>query len=375
MIYINNKSYDYIENITIYEFIQKHDIFLPSFDENKYDNIKHDISYVEIIGFEDVVNSKTTIIEDEMTIFTNSTKVHSYLYNLVKEKKSELKEQCYQEITLNEDEYNILLCQPECYEDCLSIYKERGFNDIISTKLGHMIVGCELCHNIINLSIKKYDKKKYKPLVVMLQSIIDLPSEYQFDIKPASEIVSQLIKNYYKEKLHIKKKINIIYVTRSVICLITHNARKMQYESYIDNIVEANYFTVTNNKDCFDGLFSNMIYKDNKTNLNVSINYNVIFKNLNQMGFKERSIEISTTEYGKEVVASYDALNLSFLFTDHFLTTEEIDKLNYDVIVITTRKQTMYANTDEGYLTDYNLNQIYRHVLIRPGYSSIFKRF
>ena len=34
MITINNNEYQYIENITVYDFIRKHNIFMPYFDEN-----------------------------------------------------------------------------------------------------------------------------------------------------------------------------------------------------------------------------------------------------------------------------------------------------------------------------------------------------
>ena len=59
---INNNEYQYIENTTVYQFIRKHNIFMPYFDENKYQNIKYDISYVEIVGYEKVVNSKETML-------------------------------------------------------------------------------------------------------------------------------------------------------------------------------------------------------------------------------------------------------------------------------------------------------------------------
>lgn len=374
MIYINDKAYDFVENNTIYEFIRNNNIFLPYFNEEKYNEIKYDISYVEVKGYEQIINSKEQELIDGMEIYTNSTMVHTYLYNLVKEKKDELKKQCHQTISLNKNDYNILLCQPECYDICLEKYKDKGFNDIISTKLGHMIASTEICQSILELAKKKYDKEAYDPMVIMIQSIIDLPSRYQYNIKPAGEIMAQLIKNFFKEKLHINKNINIIYVTKSVICLITQETRKLQYETYIDNIVEVNHFDVVSSDNCYDGLFSKTLYKQDTTNLNVSLNYNVFFKILNQMGFKEESIEISTTSYGKEVIANYEGMEISCLFTDHFLTTEEIDNLEYDVIIITTRKQTMYVNSDDGYLADYNLNQIYRKLLVKPGYSNICRR-
>lgn len=374
MITINYNEYQYIENITVYDFIRKHNIFMPYFDENRYQNIRYDISYVEIEGIEKVVNSKKIMLEDGMIIYTTSKKVHDFLYNRVKTKKVELKEQSYKTITLNEDDYNILLCQPECYYECLEKYKDKGFNDIISTKLGHMIACIEMCHTIMERAIVKYDTGTSVPLVMMMQSIIDLPKEYRLDIKPASEILSQLIKNFYKEKLKINKKINIVYVTRSVICLITHESRKLQYESYIDDIVELNYFNVINSNKVFDGKFSKVLYKEECPNIDVSMNFNIVFKILQQMEFKESSLEISTTEYGKEIISGYKDMSLRCLFTDKFLTVEEIETLGYDFIMITTRKQTMFLNSDEGYLNDYNLNQIYRHILNKPGYSDVLKR-
>ena len=67
-------------------------------------------------------------------------------------------------------------------------------------------------------------------------------------------------------------------------------------------------------------------------------------------------------------------MSLRCLFTDKFLTVEEIETLGYDFIMIITRKQTMFLNSDEGYLNDYNLNQIYCHILNKPGYSDVLRR-
>lgn len=373
MVSINDQLYEYVDNITIFDFIRLHDIFLPTLDDSNSSLIN--LSCVEVKGIEDVVDAKATYLEDEMIIHTNTQKVYSYLHDVITSNKEALKRTSYKKIVLNPNEYNILLCQPECYLTCLKLYKNVGFNDIVSTKLGHMIISTEICQKILDSAVKKYDHLPYDTTVIMLQSIIELPKKYQINIKPACEISAQLIKNYYQEILHIKKKINIIYVTKSVIGLITHYGRIIQYGSFIDNIVFLDYFDVEKQDNSYDGLITKAMYIDNSTNLCTSSNYNVIFKMLNQMDFKEQSIEISTIDYGKEVIATYEGMVLKFLFTDLFLTTSEIEQLDYDAILIKTSKQTMHINQDDGYLLDYNLNYIYRKLLVRPGYKNIFKRF
>lgn len=371
---VNDIEYQLTFEKTIFEFLRDNKIFLPSCDETLDSPLEIDLSYVELGGVDAVVNAKKTLIEDGMSIYTNSRKVHTYLYNLIKEKKAEIKKQYYKNIILNPDEYNILLCQPECYASCMEKYKDSGFNDIISTKIAQMIVGVEISHELLNIATKKLDNIKKNPVVIMLQSIMELPKDIQFDIKPSEEALAQLIKGYYKHNLKIDKKINIIYVTKSIIGLVTHHTKQQQYKSLIDLVVYNNNFDVENIGSHFDKRVSCDIYKEDSINLNVSCNYNVFFQLLKQMGFIEETLEVSTTDLGKELISGYKGFNLSFLITDKFLTKEEVLNLSYDFIVITTRKQTLIANNDEGFLNDYNLNQIYRKVLVHPAHSNIFKR-
>lgn len=371
---VNNIEYQIDCEKSIFEFLRENKIFLPSCDENLDSKLEIDLAYVEIEGIDEVVNAKKILIEEGMSIFTKSKKVHTYLYNLFKEKKIEIKQQYYKKIVLNPNEYNILLCQPECYNNCVDKYQNMGFNDIISTKIAQMLVAVEISNELLNIITKKLNNEKHYPTVLMLQSILNLSNDLQFDIKPSEEILAQLIKGYYKHHLKINKKINIIYVTKSIIGLITHNFKILQYNSLIDDVVYNNNFEVESIENQLDNKISQSLYKVDSINLNTSCNYNALYLLLKQMGFSEETLEVSTTELGKELISGYKGFNLSILITDKFLTDEQIRNLEYDFIVITTRKQTIIANDDEGFLNDYNLNQLYRKILIRPAYSNIFKR-
>ena len=80
-VYINHKEYEFIEEMSIFEFIRYHQIFLPSFDEKLNDYNKEELCYVEIEEQSQLVNAKEITVLDGMSIITNSKKVYSYLYN------------------------------------------------------------------------------------------------------------------------------------------------------------------------------------------------------------------------------------------------------------------------------------------------------
>ena len=35
----------------------------------------------------------------------------------------------------------------------------------------------------------------------------------------------------------------------------------------------------------------------------------------------------------------------------------------------------MHINNEEGFLGEYNLNRLYKNVLVYPGYSNLFRRY
>ena len=91
-VYINHKEYEFIEEMSIFEYIRQYQIFLPSLDENLDEYDKEELCYVEIEEQSQLVNAKETIVLDEMHILTNSKKVYSYLYDFLKVRSDHLKE-------------------------------------------------------------------------------------------------------------------------------------------------------------------------------------------------------------------------------------------------------------------------------------------
>ncbi|MBS5853528.1 MAG: hypothetical protein ACLUG4_04175 [Bacilli bacterium] len=374
-VYINHKEYEFIEEMSIFEFIRYHQIFLPSFDEKLNDYNKEELCYVEIEEQSQLVNAKEITVLDGMSIITNSKKVYSYLYNFLKMKSDDLKEKCKHTIDLRESDYNILLCSPECYDSCLNIYKEKGFNDIISLKLFQMVEFTELTHELVKRIADKLDQHNNNKLLVVEPQIITPFKKITLNLKPSEEIAAQLIKTYYKEILKIETNINILYVTTNMKEVICHHSKSNLYVSMLDDIVFFDNLEVMANWKCFDGIISREIYKKIPESLHISCDYTTIFKNLRQMGLKEESLEVFTNKLGKEIVAMYQGFKLTILFTEFFLTKEEIKELSYDLIWITYKDFSMHINSEEGILGEYNLNRLYKNVLVYPGYSNLFRRY
>ena len=66
-VYINHKEYEFIEEMSIFEFIRYHQIFLPSFDEKLNDYNKEELCYVEIEEQSQLVNAKEITVLDGMS--------------------------------------------------------------------------------------------------------------------------------------------------------------------------------------------------------------------------------------------------------------------------------------------------------------------
>ncbi|MEI3528089.1 MAG: hypothetical protein V8R15_08905 [Bacilli bacterium] len=374
-VYINHKEYEFIEEMSIFEYIRQYQIFLPSLDEKLDEYDKEELCYVEIEEQSQLVNAKETMVLDEMHILTNSKKVYSYLYDFLKVRSDHLKEKLNHIIDLKQSDYNILLCSPECYDSCLNRYKEKGFNDIISLKLFQMVEFTELTHEFIKRIANKLDQNKNDKLLVVEPQIIAPFKKMSLNLKPAEEIAAQLIKTYYKEMLKIDTNINILYVTTNIKEVICHHSKSNLYISMIDDIACFDHLEVRADWQCFDGNMSREIYKKIPEFLNVSCDYTTIFKNLRQMGLKEESLEVFTNKLGKEIVLTYHGFKLTILFTELFLTKEEIKELSYDLIWITYKDFSMHINNEEGFLGEYNLNRLYKNVLVYPGYSNLFRRY
>lgn len=365
IININNKKYTIEEEINLYQFLIDHGIIY---------NLPDQLAFVEVKGFDELVNSKDFCIYENVEIYTNSKKVNEHISKVIN--NNLIDNNLYQNISLDPECYNILLCEADCYNACFEKYKEYGFNDIINDKFAQMIYIIEATHQLLHRVSKRIDYKTRVPLVVIQRGLVKYPKKYNVNLKPIDEIAAELIKKYYKEILKVNQKINIIYVTSSISQVLSYNIDSAEYERLVDNIVLMNNFDVNkleNNK--FDSVFSKNIYIKENEFLNQSCNYNSIFMILHQMGFIQEELDISTTELGKNVIVKYNDLELNFLFTDKYLTEEEIKNSEYDMILVSTKNTTLSPNQEENVLSEYNINQIYRKIIIRPGNKTMFRRY
>lgn len=374
---INNKTYESETQVSIYEFAVKNNIFIPSLDNEINSSCLYDLCYVEIENFETLQNAKTTLIFEDANIYTNSTKVYEYLNNIKMYNESKLFKHCHKQIYLNAEYYNILLCQPECYNDCLVKYQNIGFDEIVNSKFSQMIMFIEMTHRLLIRIAKKLDYKTKNPIVILPHNIIQYPKQHILNIKPSEEIAGTLIKKYYKEILKIDKPINIIYVTNELNCTLSQNLKSFEYQSDINDIVLFNNFDIENSLETvvYKQDISNEIYKKTNEHMNISCNYNTIFKLFNQMGFIEEALDIYTNIYGKVLVAKYKGFEIKCLFTKKYLQLDEILSLGYDFVLMDSYKATFEPSAEPGILTDYNVNQIYKKVLEYPGRSKILRRF
>ncbi len=367
-VYVNHKEYEYIENISIFNFIRHHQLFLPFMFDNELD----ELCYVEVIGMDNLVSAKTTNLEDGMQILTQTEKIYTYLETVLSYPKRDITS-FMRTMSLDETAYNILLCAPECYEKCLETYKDKGFNDIISLKLFQMVRYLELTHEFMKKIANRLDHLNYNKLLVLEPSIIEPPLNITSSLKPAEEIASILLKTYYKQILKVTNDIHIIYVTNDIKEFFCQDTKSNLYLSMIDEVVLENNFEITNTNSLYDGKITNEIYKKKTTNLTISCDYSTIFKILRKMGLKEESLEVFDKDQGTSCFVTYKGLSLKILFTTHLFTKEVLDTLDYDLVVICYHEYRLNEEYNE-ILTDYNLNHLYKKLLIFPGHSDIFRR-
>ena len=129
------------------------------------------------------------------------------------------------------------------------------------------------------------------------------------------------------------------------------------------------------NINSLDNKVTNHIYIKENKNFNQSCNYNGIFMILHQMGFVQEELDISTTDLGKKVIIRFKDLDLSFIFTNRYITEKEIKKSECDMILVSTKKTTLSPGNEEEILSDYNINQIYRRIIVKPGNKEMFRRY
>ncbi len=365
---VNDKAYEYAGEMTIFAFLQKNDIFIPSNKSLTNDYID-EFCYVEIKDEQKLINAKTNMLVDGMIIYTNSKKVYDYLYNYINSSTTNFE---VEQITLDTTDYNILLCDEELYDSCIEKFTNTAFNDIINLRIGKMIYLVEIAHQIMLYLSEKLEKKILPKMIVNKCELINYPKKNQLNLKSEAEILAKLIKTYYKKHLHIEQNINIIYVTSSKDIYLSSQVNQSSFENDIDKTCYYSSMVINDDIPCLDQKITNSIYIK-KTSNDIKCNYKDLFKILNAMGIKEKTLEISNSDEGKVIILTYEKVVLKILFTSFFLTMTEIEALDCDIIFITSFDNEYNGIVD--IMTDYNLNYIYKKILLYPSSSDIFRRF
>lgn len=362
---INNKKYSTDEEISIYDFLVNNKIIYRLPDE---------LCFVEVLGYDELVNAKEVNLFEDAVIKTNSKKVYNYIHNNINCKN--LIDKYYRHITLDPNQYNILLCEADYYSECVEKYKDFGFNDILNDKFAQMIYIIEMTHQLLNRVSKRIDSTTRTPLLVSPRGLVKYSKKYNIDLRPIDEIAAELIKNHFKNELKIEKEIRIVYITSSISHVINYNFNTKDYNKLTDDLVLMDNFDIDSlNINSLDNKVTNHIYIKENKNFNQSCNYNGIFMILHQMGFVQEELDISTTDLGKKVIIGFKDLDLSFIFTNRYITEKEIKKSECDMILVSTKKTTLSPGNEEEILSDYNINQIYRRIIVKPGNKEMFRRY
>lgn len=344
---INDQIFEYTEGETIFTFLEMNQIKIPSF------------SYVEVLTKEDLVDAKNTYLEDEMVIYTNSMKIKNYIKENFDNLFSNILE-------LNPNHYNVLLCDNLCYDECLTKYKEKGFNDIVNMKIGNMIYDIEIANEIMKYITKKYEKEEVSSLLISpIYEVINQKQSLNF--KTPAEIISQMIINYYKTTLKINQDIDIIYMINNLDDFIDYYLNQ-NGENNIKQIVFSKQSLEINNNDNYDGKISHAIYL--KEEKNQPMAFYDLLPILEKMGFKIKITNTKTVDNGFNILLDVNNIPLNILFT----TTLKTSYTDYDICFITNYVDEFEKYQPNKIITNYNLNNIYKKILIRPGYELLMRR-
>lgn len=327
---------------------------------------------VEIESYDDLVNAKDVILEDGQVIYTLSNRVVEYYTELL---TSNFPLSFIDKIELDENSYHILICDPQIYQECLSGYKDKGFQDIISLKFAEMIYYLEVSHQLLIEKSKKLDSSHQDPLWIVKHNLIQYPTNRLLNIKSPEEIAASLIKEYYQRILHIEKNIHITYITTSYLSYMTIKSQIICSNSLLDQVVLMNQFEVMGRGASYDGFVSKSIYIKDTTEMDTSYNAMVVFQLFEQMGFKAESFETSMNEDILWICATYKEVSFRACVSSKFLSLEQLGGLiDVDFIFIADSFQNLQYQKMTAFLDDYNMNHIYKKFLLYPGYSAICRR-
>lgn len=369
---VNQKVYEIEDTgtpIVLLDFLVKEGIFAFSNVEllDVYDYIM-----VEIESYDDLMNAREVILEDGQVIYTLSNKVITYYNQLW---ASNLKISSTDTLELNENNYHILICDPQIYQECLTLYKDKGFQDIINLKFAEMIYYLEVSHQLLLDKSKKLDLSHQNPLWVVKHNLINYSSDRLVNIKSPEEIAAILIREYYQRILHIEKNIHITYITNSYLSYETVKYQILMSDSLLDQVVFMNQFGVIGNGSSYNGCVSKEIYLKDTIEMDISYNAMIVFQLFEQMGFKAESFETSMDQNLLWISANYKEVTFHACISSKFLSMEELSTLvDVDFIFIADHFPNLQYQKMTAFLDDYNVNHIYKKFLLYPGYSIICRR-
>lgn len=369
---INQKIYqieDTDSPIILLDFLIKENIIsIPSRELlHTFDDVK-----VEIESYDNLMNADEVILEDGQVIYTCSDQVVAY-YNQLWD--SPFSSSFIDKLELDENNYHILICDPQIYQECLDTYQDKGFEDIIHLKFAEMIYYLEIAHQLLLDKSKKLDVSYQNPLWIVKHNLISYPTHRLLNIKSPEEIAAVLIKEYYQNMLHIEKHIHITYITASYLSYKTVQTQILSSNSLLDQVVMMNQFEIIGSGSPYSGNVSKAIYIKDVVEMDTSYHAMVVFQLFEQMGFKAQSFETSMNGDMLYICATYKEVTFHACISPKFLSVEQLDALtDMDFIFIADDFANLQYQKMTPFLNDYNINRIYKKFLLYPGYAAICRR-
>lgn len=263
----------------------------------------------------------------------------------------------------------MLLCDSDIYEESLKLYSNCGFDDIINIKFASMIEFVERANEMLIKKTNELDGISQKPIVYSKLNIINYNNTLNTKILSDYDIATVLINNYYKKICNIEKNINIIYITNSLYKHLNNTIN----ETRVNQTVLFNNVKLIETENKCKNLINNAIYLKESFDYTTNCSFIGYIKLFKQMGLKENRLEaISLDDNAKKITGVYQKINIVGLVTKVFPKLEEVTKYDYIYVLDDTEKLD-YVNESE-YLNDYNMNEIYKKVLDKPGNKFLMRK-
>ena len=169
--------------------------------------------------------------------------------------------------------------------------------------------------------------------------------------------------------LQQEKNINIIYITNSLYKHLNNTIN----ETRVNQTVLFNNVKLIETENKCKNLINNAIYLKESFDYTTNCSFIGYIKLFKQMGLKENRLEaISLDDNAKKITGVYQKINIVGLVTKVFPKLEEVTKYDYIYVLDDTEKLD-YVNESE-YLNDYNMNEIYKKVLDKPGNKFLMRK-